>query len=75
MERSSVLVKWDASVVGETPPIGEWFDPATGAVIKVTSHAPGKFKRFLVRVLKGHLWRIGLSDPSKLPGFIESRHF
>jgi hypothetical protein len=65
------LVKWDASVVGDTPPIGRWLNES-GQTLKVTSHQPRKIVQRLAAVL-GRRWEPGV-DAASLPGCLEVIH-
>lgn len=65
---TATLVKWDASIVGETPPIGRWLD-WNGQEIRTTTAQPGPWAQRLARLL-GRRWVPGV-DAAKHPGCIE----
>jgi hypothetical protein len=62
----ATLTKWDAAVVGETPPLGRWMK--FGQQIKVTTKQPHRYVRRLARVL-GYEWVPGVDRNT--PGCLE----
>lgn len=64
---SATLVKWDASVVGEHPPIGRWIH-ANGKV-RVSKKCPNRFMRGFGLML-GYTWLPGV-DAAGMPGCLE----
>jgi hypothetical protein len=63
----SQLIKWDASVVGEHPPLGRWVKG--GRTVKVTTKAPRRIVAKAARWL-GFEWVLGV-DAATMPGCIE----
>jgi hypothetical protein len=68
---NGTLIKWDATVVGEHPPLGRWM--RNGKAVKVTSHQPNKWlQRFAGLV--GFYWELGV-DAKSMPGCLEVIEF
>ena len=67
---NGTLVKWDASVVGETPPLGRWV--VNGRTIKETTKVPHSWIRSLARFV-GREWVAGV-DAQNHPGCLEVIH-
>ena len=68
---STTIVKWDAAIVGDHPPIGRWM--RNGEEVKETSAEPHWLIRKLGSLI-GFYWVIGV-DASKHPGCLEIVHF
>ena len=66
MDRAT-LTKWDAAVVGESPPIGRWV--RKGREVRVTTRQPHRWLRACGRLL-GYEWVLGV-DARNTPGCIE----
>lgn len=68
---TAILTKWDASVVGDSPYVGEWRHRDTGEVIKPEKQEPHKFARFFNKWFRNRVWHAGLKDPSRYAGCLE----
>jgi hypothetical protein len=62
------LVKWDAAVVGDHPPIGRWVN-RNNKTLKLTPKQPHKIVRGLASLI-GRKWVIGV-DAATIPGCLE----
>ncbi len=68
---NGTLVKWDASVVGENPPMGRWM--RSGRLVRVTTDQPSKWMQRFARLL-GFYWEFGV-DAKSMPGCVEIIEF
>ena len=65
---SATLVKWDAAVVGDNPPIGRWVN-SDNKTLKVTSKQPHRLVQWLAGLI-GRKWVVGV-DAASIPGCLE----